>query len=57
MATREQVEVSIDAVRAANQAFYDAFEQRDLDAMSDLWERSERALLSAYEALRSGRAA
>jgi ketosteroid isomerase-like protein len=32
-----------EAVRAANQAFYDAFEQRDLDAMSDVWERSERA--------------
>ena len=28
---------------AANQAFYDAFEQRDLDAMSDLWEHSPRA--------------
>ena len=28
---------------AANQAFYDAFEARDLDAMSDVWERSERA--------------
>lgn len=27
---------------AANQAFYDAFEQRDLDAMSDIWEHSER---------------
>jgi ketosteroid isomerase-like protein len=30
-------------VLAANQAFYDAFEARDLDAMSDVWERSERA--------------
>jgi ketosteroid isomerase-like protein len=30
-------------VSAANQAFYDAFERRDLDAMSDVWERSERA--------------
>ena len=29
---------------AANEAFYEAFEHRDLDAMSDLWERSERAL-------------
>jgi ketosteroid isomerase-like protein len=29
---------------AANQAFYDAFEARDLDAMSDLWEHSERAV-------------
>ncbi|MDQ1403107.1 MAG: hypothetical protein QOG03_1423 [Actinomycetota bacterium] len=31
-------------VRAANRAFYDAFERRDLDAMSDVWERSERVL-------------
>lgn len=30
------------AVLAANQAFYDAFEARDFDALSDLWERSER---------------
>ncbi len=29
---------------AANQAFYDAFEARDLDAMSDLWEHSPRAV-------------
>lgn len=29
---------------AANEAFYAAFERRDLDAMSDLWERSERAV-------------
>ena len=34
---------AVDDVRAANQAFYDAFEQRDLDAMSDAWERSDRA--------------
>lgn len=32
-----------DEVRAANRAFYDAFEANDLDAMSALWERSERA--------------
>jgi len=25
-----------------NQAFYDAFEARDLDAMSDIWEHSDR---------------
>lgn len=31
-------------VRDANRAFYEAFEARDLDAMSALWERSERAL-------------
>lgn len=30
------------AVRAANQAFYDAFEARDLDAMSEVWEHSDR---------------
>jgi ketosteroid isomerase-like protein len=29
---------------AANQAFYDAFEARDLDAMSDLWEHSDRTV-------------
>jgi ketosteroid isomerase-like protein len=32
------------SVLAANRAFYDAFERRDLDAMSDVWERSDRAL-------------
>ena len=31
-------------VREANRAFYDAFEARDLDAMSAVWERSERAM-------------
>jgi ketosteroid isomerase-like protein len=31
-------------VRAANRAFYEAFESRNLDAMSDLWEHSERAV-------------
>ena len=31
------------AVLAANHRFYDAFEQRDLDAMSDLWDRSDRS--------------
>lgn len=30
------------AVRALNQRFYDAFEARDLDAMSDVWEHSDR---------------
>lgn len=30
------------AVRAANGAFYDAFERGDLDAMSDVWEHSDR---------------
>ena len=31
-------------VLAANRRYYDAFEARDLEAMSDLWERSDRAL-------------
>lgn len=30
------------AVRAVNQAFYAAFEARDLDAMSDVWEHADR---------------
>ncbi len=32
------------AVLAANRRYYEAFESRDLDAMSDLWERSDRAI-------------
>jgi hypothetical protein len=32
-----------DAVLHANRRFYEAFEDRNMDAMSDLWERSERA--------------
>jgi ketosteroid isomerase-like protein len=31
-------------VPAANRRFYEAFEARDLDAMSDLWEHSDRVL-------------
>ncbi len=31
-------------VEAANRAFYEAFEARDLDAMSDVWEHSDRAV-------------
>lgn len=30
------------AVRASNRAFYDAFEARDIDAMSDVWEHADR---------------
>jgi hypothetical protein len=30
-------------VLAANRQFYEAFETRSMDAMSDLWERSERS--------------
>ena len=33
-----------DAVLDANRAFYEAFEQRDLDAMSDVWEHSDRVV-------------
>lgn len=32
----------LEAVRAANAAFYAAFESRDLDAMSRIWEHSDR---------------
>ncbi|HET7722214.1 MAG TPA: nuclear transport factor 2 family protein [Acidimicrobiales bacterium] len=32
----------LDSVTAANKAFYAAFEGRDLDAMSLLWEHSDR---------------
>ncbi|HVM01536.1 MAG TPA: nuclear transport factor 2 family protein [Acidimicrobiales bacterium] len=35
---------AVTEVRLANRAFYDAFEARDLDAMSEVWERSDRAL-------------
>jgi ketosteroid isomerase-like protein len=31
------------AVEAANAAFYEAFEARNLDGMSDVWEHSDRA--------------
>jgi ketosteroid isomerase-like protein len=31
-----------DSIRAANRRFYDAFEAADMDAMSDVWEHSER---------------
>lgn len=36
--------VDEEAVRAANQAFYEAFEARDLDRMSDIWEHSDRVV-------------
>ena len=35
-----------DDVAAANRAFYAAFEARDLDAMADVWERTERATVT-----------
>jgi ketosteroid isomerase-like protein len=34
------------AVAAANEAFYGAFETRDLDVMAELWDRSERASIT-----------
>lgn len=37
-------DVDVAAVRAANQAFYDAFERRDLDVMSEVWEHSDRVM-------------
>jgi ketosteroid isomerase-like protein len=33
---------ALEAVQAANDAFYAAFEARDLDAMSDLWAHDDR---------------
>jgi ketosteroid isomerase-like protein len=33
----------IEAVLAANRRFYQAFEAGDMDAMSDLWEHSDRS--------------
>ncbi len=35
-----------DGVRAANSAFYAAFEARDVDAMADLWEHSDRVAVT-----------
>ena len=32
-----------DDVLAANRAFYAAFEARDIDALSDVWEHSDRS--------------
>ncbi|MEZ5375344.1 MAG: nuclear transport factor 2 family protein [Acidimicrobiales bacterium] len=37
------IEPAIQELLAANQAFYDAHEQRDLDAMQAVWEHSDRA--------------
>lgn len=34
-------DTDVDAVLAANRRYYEAFETRDMDAMSDVWERSE----------------
>lgn len=37
-------EADLEAVLEANQAFYEAFEARDIDAMSDLWEHADRVV-------------
>jgi ketosteroid isomerase-like protein len=34
--------VDLDSVMEANRAFYQAFEDADMDTMSDLWEHSDR---------------
>jgi len=36
--------LDLDAVRAANAAFYNAFEARDLDEMSAIWEHTDRVV-------------
>ncbi|HEX6313147.1 MAG TPA: nuclear transport factor 2 family protein [Acidimicrobiia bacterium] len=41
--TDADVSGAVEAVRDANAAFYAAFEARDIDAMAEVWERSERA--------------
>jgi ketosteroid isomerase-like protein len=35
-----------EAIRAANSAFYAALEARDLDAMADVWEHSDRIVVT-----------
>jgi len=42
--TAPQPDLDREDVLAANRAFYDAFEARDLDAMSDLWAHDDRVL-------------
>jgi ketosteroid isomerase-like protein len=44
MTTEDDAALAV--VGAANRAFYAAFEARDLDAMSDLWEHSDRVSCS-----------
>ena len=36
----------VGAVHAANASFYDALERGDLDAMSDVWEHSDRVTVT-----------
>jgi ketosteroid isomerase-like protein len=42
IAAQTDPDADADAVRAANAAFYQAFESRDLDEMSAVWEHSDR---------------
>lgn len=42
----ESVAADVAAVVEANRSFYAAFEARDLDAMSDLWEHTDRVTCS-----------
>lgn len=44
MSGRYRAAIDADDVLAANRAFYAAFEARDLDGMSDLWEHSDRVV-------------
>lgn len=37
-------DAALAGLRAANGAFYEAFERRDLDAMSEVWEHSDRVV-------------
>ena len=48
MAADERVGLDGDevAVRAVNSSFYAAFEARDFDAMSDVWEHSDRVVVT-----------
>ncbi len=39
----EEPDVIADLI-AANAAFYDAFERRDIDAMSDVWRHDDRVV-------------
>jgi ketosteroid isomerase-like protein len=43
LATVVRVPEDVPAVQAANAAFYEAFERSDVDAMAQVWERSDRA--------------
>jgi ketosteroid isomerase-like protein len=39
-------QVEVEAVHAANRAFYAALEERDLDAMGEVWEHSDRVVVT-----------